>query len=72
MNWLSVGSLLGTSLLLAGCSLPAMTKPGGSQEQYRSDSYECERDMRQTRFMGPIDASRFYVRCMRSRGYSED
>lgn len=51
-------------------------KDGVSPDEYRTDAYECERDMRQaaTSFgrgaTAPVYAQRFGVRCMESKGYT--
>ena len=49
-------------------------KPGATEADFRRDSYECERDARQsgyfgTGFVGQMNMEQFAGRCMRAKGY---
>jgi len=67
--------LIGIAILaLAGCTRYVWTKPGLTEQQFRTDSYACERDMRQsgyfgTGLVGALNAEDFQEHCMRSKGY---
>src|SRR5687768_5878548 len=59
---------------LAGCTRTLWTKPGVTEQEFRVDSYACERDMRQSGYygsgiVGSLNATGFYERCMESKGY---
>jgi hypothetical protein len=65
-------------VLLASCANRNITwdKPGGSQQEFDKDKYECERDMRQSGhfgggLIGQKNADEFMKSCMRAHGYSE-
>lgn len=50
-------------------------KYGVSQEQFNKDSYECERDARQSGYfgggyIGAMNLREFYKKCMISKGYT--
>ena len=70
--------LLGSIVIVAGCASRQVNwvKDGGSQQEFRKDIYECERDMRQSGnfgsgLMAQARADEFMKSCMRARGYSE-
>lgn len=60
-------------LVLAGCAPVYWSKPGFSQAEWNRDSYECERDVRQTShgtgLVGALDAMAFEQDCLRAHGY---
>ena len=61
---------------LGGCARFYWTKPGFNQADWNRDTYECERDMRQsgyfgTGFVGGINAQQFQERCLVAKGYSK-
>jgi hypothetical protein len=65
-------------LFVSGCSEPyAWIKAGASNDDFRRDAYECERDTRMaaTSFgaglAGQVDARNFYEKCLLARGYSK-
>ena len=61
------------ALLFASCTPTVWEKPGAGQADFNQDSYECERDVRQSRtgtgLLGTLDARGFYNRCMSAHGY---
>ena len=62
------------ALLLAGCARFVWVKSGASQQDFQRDTYECERDMRQSGYFGTgfaaaINAQNFQERCMVARGW---
>src|SRR5437899_9366442 len=76
MNRLSIISLATLSFLLSACASTSWSKPGATQAEYNKDSYECERDMRQsggygTGLAGALNAQGFAERCMIARGYTK-
>ena len=58
---------------LSGCAPTIWDKPGATQVDFSRESYECERDVRQSRtgsgLLGALDARGFYNRCMAAHGY---
>jgi hypothetical protein len=71
-----IGTIL-LSALLGACAAPNIwTKPDVTAEEWRSDQYSCERDMRMSiASFGSIYtrdyyAKQFYARCLQSKGYS--
>ena len=68
-------------LILPGCAHYMWARVDGNNdqaaiEQFRKDSYECERDVRQSGHYGQgvygaMEAQGFGERCMRSRGYKK-
>jgi hypothetical protein len=71
LDWLR---LLLVLLLSSSCTRMMWVKPGATDADFRSDSYECARDARQsgyfgTGFAGAINMSAFAKRCMHARGY---
>jgi hypothetical protein len=61
-------------LAVTGCVRLVWTKRGVTEQEWRADSYACERDMRQsgyygTGLAGALNAQDFYGRCLQSKGY---
>jgi hypothetical protein len=61
-------------VVLVGCASPRWAKVGLTQEQFRLESYECERDARQSyhggdAVIGLIVTKSFYEQCMQAKGY---
>jgi hypothetical protein len=59
---------------VTACGRAYWTKPGFNQSDWNRDSYECERDMRQsgyfgTGWIGAGNAQGFFERCLGARGY---
>jgi len=76
-----VGVIACLGFALAGCAKPMIwDKAGATQQEFNKDSYECERDMRQSGYYGQcglvIQAMHqcsyqvFYQHCMVARGYT--
>jgi len=66
--------LLGV-VLVAGCQVSLIrgdwTKPGGTEEQWRKDAYECEREARLTYPKEAAGAAqRLAEKCLTARGYT--
>ncbi|MGI4976805.1 MAG: hypothetical protein ACRYG6_07665 [Janthinobacterium lividum] len=67
---------LGLMLVCAtGCTPTTWYKPGASQQDFTTTSYECERDARQSGYFGlglsgAIEMASFQNRCMGAHGYS--
>ena len=62
------------ALLSVGCAQVYWTKAGFSNQEFLSDRYACERDMRQSGYfggglVGMLNAQDFFDRCMASKGY---
>jgi hypothetical protein len=60
---------------LIGCAPLEWQKPGVSQGDFRRDSYECEKDARQSGYYGngiagALAMKEFYKKCMIARDYS--
>lgn len=59
--------------ILAGCAPTVWDKMGATQEGFARDSYECEKDVRQSYFgtglAAALSQKDFYNRCMMVRGY---
>ncbi len=60
---------------LAGCARIIWSKPGATQQDYATDSYACERDMRQSLYfggglVGQANAQSFMNRCMVAHGWT--
>ena len=65
-----------TILLATGCTRYVWTKSNLTEQEFRSDSYACERDMRQsgyfgTGLVGALNSQDFFARCMKSKGYEK-
>ena len=61
--------------LLSGCGPMIWNKPGVTQAEYNKDSYECEKDARQsgyfgTGLVGALNMRDFFKTCMVARGYT--
>jgi membrane-associated protease RseP (regulator of RpoE activity) len=61
-------------LALSGCANTVWVKNGASQQDFATDSYSCERDMRQSGyygggFLGILNAHDFEARCMVAHGW---
>jgi hypothetical protein len=63
------------ALIVASCGKAVWTKPSFTQAEYRRDTYECDRDVRQsyhgTGIAGALSARDFYDRCMEARGWEK-
>jgi len=62
---------------LGGCTQYQWTHPNWSEATWNKDSYECERDMRQSAYfggglVGQANAQQFQERCLRARGYVKE
>jgi|LauGreDrversion4_2_1035121.scaffolds.fasta_scaffold60606_2 hypothetical protein len=60
--------------LLCSCTQFYWDKPGFNQEEFYRDSYECERDRRQSYFDEDekyFAQNQFQDLCMRAKGYSK-
>jgi hypothetical protein len=62
-------------VLLAGCAPMIWDKSGATQNDYNKDSYDCEKDARQSGYYGGgiaggLEMKEFFKRCMVSKGYS--
>jgi len=68
---------IATVLLLTGCAQPTTwVRPGATSQDFDRDSYQCEKDMRQSNYFGggiggAIAAQDFQKRCMRAAGWLE-
>lgn len=66
------------ALALAGCANNVIwRKQGATQADWMKDSYECEKDMRQsgyfgTGLIGALNAQDFQSRCLRAHGWYAD
>ena len=61
-------------ILLCSCTQVYWDKPGFNQEEFYRDSYQCEKDRRQSYFdenESPFAQSQFEDLCMRSKGYTK-
>ena len=65
--------LLGV-VLVAGCEVSLIrgdwSKPGGTEEEWRKDAYECEREDRLTSPHEATGARRLAEKCLSARGYT--
>ncbi len=71
-----IGRLLIALLLSTSCTRMMWVKNGATPDDFRRDSYECERDSRQSGYYGgglagSINMTEFAKRCMRAKGYKE-
>ena len=63
---------------LSGCAAPTVwVKRGANSQDYSTDSYSCERDMRQsgyygTGLTGAVNAATFENRCMEAHGWTRE
>lgn len=64
------------TLGLTGCAKPMIwNKPGGTQQDFATDQYGCEKDARQSGYFGggiagTINMQEFFKRCMVAHGYT--
>jgi hypothetical protein len=69
-------TLVAFSLVLSGCfSTMVWDKPGITESTFNKDSYECERDARQSGHFGgglggELNFRTFLKKCMVARGYT--
>ena len=70
--------VIGVVLLgLSGCSTQhKWTHPNFTQANWSRDTYECEKDMRQSGYFGrgimaQVRANEFQERCLQARGYTK-
>jgi hypothetical protein len=65
------GRLLLLALVLAGCQKTMMAKPGGTDAEFRLQSYECQRDtdMRGRAYMNPWLARGVQQDCLEAHGW---
>jgi hypothetical protein len=61
-------------LVLASCARPTWVKPGATQQDYATDSYQCEKDARQSGYfggglVGAANMADFASRCMVAHGW---
>ena len=65
-------------VLCLGCVATAhWVHPNGSYERWNRDSYECERDMRQSGYYGGgvsgmVAMQAYYERCLMARGWRQE
>jgi hypothetical protein len=62
------------AVLLSGCAQKVWVKPGATQEEFRMDRYQCEKDVRQSGhfdsgFLGTMEMQQFFNECMNAKGY---
>ncbi len=60
---------------LSGCAPTIWDKPGVTQAEFNTDTYECEKDARQSGYFGgglagALRMKKFYGKCMVARGYT--
>ncbi len=63
------------SLTLTSCAQRVWTKPGASDQDFATDRYGCERDVRQsgyygTGLAGAVNMNSFFSECMNAHGWS--
>lgn len=70
--------VLVAALIAAGCASfqTVWDKPGGTQQSFATDNYECERDARQSGYyggglLGALSFKSFAERCMEARGWTK-
>jgi hypothetical protein len=66
---------VGALTIIASAPNRIWVKPGSTQQDYNKDSYECEKDARQSGYYGTgitrdIEMQNFFSRCMVSKGWS--
>jgi len=65
-----------SATVLAGCAGPMVwDKSGATQSDYSQDSYQCEKDARQSGYFGggiagAINLRDFFKRCMAAHGWT--
>ncbi len=68
----SVAATLAITLGLAACVSSGWVKPGSGQAEWDHDSYECERDVRQSRTRGLDDRASYFEHCLRAHGWADN
>lgn len=74
-SWLGIAGLSVLTLGLVDCGARAhWTKTGMTAQEWQRDTYECERDLRQSGYFGnvfeaPGRMQQFYGRCLQAKGY---
>jgi hypothetical protein len=63
-------------LNLADCAPRVWLKDGATQADYNTDSYSCEKDVRQSTHFGEgipgaLNMREMYARCMQAHGWTE-
>jgi hypothetical protein len=71
IRWITV--IVG--LLPSACAPMIWDKAGGTQDEYNKDSYDCEKDARQSGYFGggiggAINMRQFFQKCMVAHGYT--
>ena len=71
-GWIGAAILV---FVLSGCAETIWDKQGATQADFNKDSYECERDARQSGYFGSglagsLAMKEFYERCMVARGWT--
>ena len=71
---IKIGLILLAIVILSGCATTIWVHPEYTPEKWSKDSYECERDARQSGYFGTglsgsINFQAFYERCLRSKGW---
>jgi hypothetical protein len=74
MNIIKVIAIGAIGFSLASCATTGWDKPGATQQDYATDSYNCEKDMRQGGYygsglFGALNAQSFEDRCMVAHGW---
>jgi hypothetical protein len=60
---------------MSGCTSAQWTKAGATQQDFATDSYDCEKDARQSGYYGSglagaINMQGFFNRCMNAHGWT--
>lgn len=71
--WLS--GIVCIALSMSGCTSAQWTKAGATQQDFATDSYDCEKDARQSGYYGSglagaINMQGFFNRCMNAHGWT--
>ena len=74
MNLKDAMTLVLITIGLSACAQETWVRPGASQADLRSDRFQCERDSRQTGYLGSgmlgeMNIGNFFDECMASRGW---
>lgn len=64
------------AVVLTGCARVVWVRSGLTAAEWNQDSYQCEKDARQSGYFGTgwvaqIEMERFMERCLLSKGYSK-
>jgi len=64
------------ALLISGCAPTVWVKNGATQQDYNKDSYDCEKDSRQSGYFGDgltgsINIQAFFNKCMIAHGWTQ-